>query len=226
MASGIRPFNPVPGELPTVIPVFPLAGAMLLPGGRLPLNIFEPRYLAMVEDACGMGRMFGMIQPDIRKPAEATGPGLFGVGCLGRMTSFTETEDGRIVISLLGLVRFAVVGEREMCRGYRRLEVTFAPYTEDLAEPAQGIGLPRKELLDSLRSYFDRQKLTADWDAISGLGDLTLLTSLCMMCPFSPSEKQALLEAQNLRERAQILRTLLEFGQHESDTEGDDPRPS
>jgi Lon protease-like protein len=226
MAWGIRPFHPVLGELPAEIPVFPLSGAMLLPGGRLPLNIFEPRYLAMVEDTLATGRMFGMIQPDSRKPADANGPGLFSVGCLGRVTSFTETEDGRMAISLLGVVRFAGVAEVEMRRGYRRLRLSYDAYAQDLAETSESIGLPRQGLLASLRIYFDRQKLTADWDAIRELDDQTLLTSLCMMCPFSPSEKQALLEADTLANRTMILATLLEFGQHGTDTEGSDPRPS
>jgi Lon protease-like protein len=226
MASGIRRFHPVPGELSSIIPVFPLPGAMLIPGGRLPLNIFEPRYLAMVEDALGMGRMFGMIQPDTRKPAGSTGPGLFGVGCLGRITSFAETEDGRLIIALLGMVRFAVVEELETQRGYRRMRVTYNSYIDDLTASEAKIELPRKDLMASLRSYFDRQNITADWDAIAGMDDLALLNTLCMMCPFTPSEKQALLEAQTEQDRAQILRTLLEFGQHENDIEGDDPRPS
>jgi Lon protease-like protein len=226
MASGILPFHPVLGELPAEIPVFPLPGAMLLPGGRLPLTIFEPRYLAMVEDALAAGRMFGMIQPDSRKPEDAKGPGLFGVGCLGRITSFMETEDGRIIISLLGLVRFAAETEVAARRGYRRLRVSYEAYATDLVEPAESIVLPRQGLLASLRSYFDRQKLTADWSAVGALDDATLLTTLCMICPFLPSEKQALLEAGSLTERAQILATLLEFGQHETDTEGGDLRPS
>jgi uncharacterized protein len=226
MASGMRPFHPVFGELPREIPVFPLAGAMLLPTGRLPLNIFEPCYLAMVEDALAAGRIFGMIQPDSRKPADKNGPGLFAVGCLGRVTSFAETEDGRLAISLLGVVRFTTEAEVEMRRGYRRFRVSYNAYARDLAETEEGIGLPRQGLLASLRIYFERQKLTADWDAIRELDDQTLLTSLCMMCPFSPSEKQALLEADTLANRAMILATLLEFGQHGTDTEGGEPRPS
>jgi Lon protease-like protein len=137
-----------------------------------------------------------------------------------------ETEDGRIIISLLGLVRFAVETEVTMRRGYRRLRVSYDAYATDLLEPAENIGLPRQDLLASLRSYFDRQKLTADWSAVSALDDETLLTTLCMICPFSPSEKQALLEARSLTERSRILATLLEFGQHETDTEGGDVRPS
>jgi Lon protease-like protein len=226
MGKGMLQFQPALGELDPTIPVFPLPGAMLLPFGRMPLNIFEPRYLALVEDALGAGRMFGMIQPDSLKPAAANGPAVFSIGCLGRITSFTETEDGRIVLSLLGVLRFAVVEELEMRRGYRRMRVDFAPYADDLAPPAADIGLPRKALLAALRGYFDRQGLTADWDTIGEMDDPTLLTALCMMCPFAPSEKQALLEADSVGQRIEILQALLEFGMHGGDAEGGTPRLS
>jgi uncharacterized protein len=123
MAKGMLPFQPALGEIDTTIPVFPLSGAMLLPHGRMPLNIFEPRYLALVEDALGAGRMFGMIQPDSLKPPVTNGPATFNIGCLGRITSFTETEDGRIVLSLLGVIRFAVLEEAAVHPGYRRMRV-------------------------------------------------------------------------------------------------------
>jgi Lon protease-like protein len=220
MGKGMLPFQPVLGELDPELPVFPLPGAMLLPHGRIPLNIFEPRYLALIEDALAAGRMFGMIQPDTLKQPAANGPAVFSVGCLGRITSFTETEDGRIVLSLLGVLRFAVVEELEMRRGYRRMRVDFAPYADDLAPLTAEFGLPRKPLLAALRGYFDRQGLTADWDTISEMDDPTLLTALCMMCPFAPSEKQALLEAESLAQRTEILQALLEFGMHGSEPEG------
>lgn len=226
MATGTRPFHPALGEIDSSISVFPLPGAMLLPNGRLPLNIFEPRYLALVEDALAAGRMFGMIQPDGLKPLVASGPALFGVGCLGRVTSFTETEDGRIVLSLLGVLRFAVVEELEMRRGYRRLKVDFSSYAADLGPVPDEVGLPRKVLLAALRGYFDRQNLTVDWGAIGEMDDPTLLTTLSMMCPFSPSEKQALLEAKSLSQQAEILQALLEFGLHGNDAESGTQRPS
>lgn len=223
MASGMRQFDPALAELRDEIPVFPLPGALLLPGGRLPLNIFEPRYLAMVEAAMGQGRMFGMIQPDALKPEGANGPGLFGVGCLGRITSFAETEDGRLVISLLGLIRFRVVEEVEMRLGYRRLRVDYTPYKTDLLSEDTVPGLDRQPLLTALRSYFDHQNLTADWGAIEALEDADLVTALGMMCPFPPSEKQALLEAETLAERSAILLALLTFGLHGHEAEGDEP---
>jgi len=223
MASGMRQFDPALAELRAEIPVFPLPGALLLPGGRLPLNIFEPRYLALIEAAMAEGRMFGMIQPDALKPEGPNGPGLFGVGCLGRITSFAETEDGRIVISLLGLIRFRVVEEAEMRLGYRRLRVDYAPYKADLLSEDTLPALDREPLLKALRSYFDHQNLTADWDAINGLEDEDLVTALGMMCPFPPSEKQALLEAETLAERSTILLALLKFGLHGHEAEGDEP---
>ena len=227
MASGIRPFQPAPAQLPTSLPVFPLPGALLLPGGRLPLNIFEPRYLAMVEDAMAAGRMFGMIQPDIMRPEGETGPALFTVGCLGRITSFAETEDGRIVLSLLGLTRFRVEEELPMRLDYRRLRVSYDSYRADLAASFDGSpSLPRQELLEALQGYFVGQGLNADWDAINALEDEDLLTALCMMCPFAPSEKQALLEAESLSARCDILLALLEFGLHGTDDENGTPRLS
>jgi Lon protease-like protein len=226
MAKGMLPFQPALGEIDPILPVFPLPGAMLLPYGRMPLNIFEPRYVALVEDALGAGRLFGMIQPDSLKTPVAHGPATFTIGCLGRITSFTETEDGRILLSLLGVIRFAVLEEVEPRRGYRRMRVDYAPYAEDLAPPAKDIGLPRKPLLAALRGYFERQGLGADWDTIGEMDDPTLLTALCMMCPFSPSEKQALLEAESPAQRTQILQALLEFGMHGTEPEGGTQRLS
>ena len=220
------PFQPALGEIEREVAVFPLPGAMLLPHGRLPLNIFEPRYLAMVEVSLGAGRMFGMIQPDSLKPATTNGPAVFSVGCLGRVTSFTETDDGRIVLSVLGVIRFSVLEELEMRKGYRRVRINLDRYAADLDAPSNDIGLPQKPLLTGLRGYFDRQGLTADWEAITEMDDATLLTALCMMCPFAPSEKQALLEAETAPERTAILQALLEFGMHGQETEGGTPRLS
>lgn len=221
MASGLRPFHPAFAELREEIAVFPLPGALLVPGGRLPLNIFEPRYLAMVEAAMAEGRMFGMIQPDALKPEGPSGPALFSVGCLGRITSFSETEDGRIVLSLLGLIRFQVVDEIEMRMGYRRLRVDYAPYRQDLQDRSEVWRLDREPLLTALRGYFERQDLTADWDAIIQLDDESLVTALCMICPFGAAEKQALLEAGTMAQRSAILLQLLTFGLHGPETDGD-----
>src|ERR1700704_4869190 len=140
-------FHPGPDDLPGEFPVFPLPGALLLPRGKLPLRIFEPRYLAMTEDSLGQGRMFGMIQPDPTVPDTATGPGLFRVGCLGRLTSFSETDEGHYLITLTGVIRFAVAAEIEMRRGYRRVRAEFAPYRTDLDLEPRSIAVRREVLL-------------------------------------------------------------------------------
>lgn len=214
-------------DLPEEFPVFPLTGAMLLPGGRLPLNIFEPRYLAMMEDALANGRMLALIQPNADLAVTDRGPGLYRVGCLGRLSSFSETDDGRYLITLNGLIRFDVVREVDMCRGYRRICGDFTRFAEDLGEGRSKVLGEREGLLDALRSYFDQRGFDADWDAIGAMEDEALVTSLAMVCPFDPLEKQALLEAQTLVDRAETLRTLLRIDLFEPrrDPDDDDPPP-
>jgi uncharacterized protein len=216
----MSPFHPQIADLPDEFAIFPLAGALLLPHGRLPLNIFEPRYLALTEDALALGRMFAMIQPDPNKPAQPTGPGLYGVGCLGRLISFSETEDGRYLITLAGLIRFTVVEELTMRRGYRRVRGDFSAFAADLAPPAiAGAGCDREALLGALRAYFAHRSLEANWDAIKQIPDEMLVITLCMACPFDPVEKQALLEAPSPAERAYALLTLLQIDTHEPPTD-------
>jgi Lon protease-like protein len=205
-------FHPRLEDLPTEFPVFPLPGALLLPRGKLPLNIFEPRYLAMVEDALAAGRMFGMIQPDPLLPEGDTGPGLFRVGCLGRLSSFSETDDGRYLITLTGLLRFTVAEELAMGRGYRRVRAELTPWLADLDLTAQPIGVEREALLAALRSYFTARGIDANWDAIRRITDDGLVVTLAMVCPFEPAEKQALLEAPDDAGRGRILLTLLQMG--------------
>ncbi len=207
-------------ELPGEIPVFPLAGALLLPRGKLPLNIFEPRYLAMTEDALGQGRVFGMIQPDPTVPETATGPGLFHVGCLGRLTSFSETDDRRYLITLTGVIRFMIAGEIDMRRGYRRVSADYTPFFADLNLEPQAIGVARDALLAALRGYFTQRGFDANWDAIKRLPDDMLVVTLAMVCPFEPAEKQALLEAPGDTERASTLLTLLQMGAVAQDSQG------
>lgn len=209
------PFQRRLEELPGEFPVFPLAGALLLPYGKLPLNVFEPRYLALVEDALGAGRMFAMIQPDPQKMAGPTGPGLYRIGCLGRLSSFSESEDGRYLITLSGVARFAVSVELEMCRGYRRVRGDFSVFATDLAAPAEMAEFDREGLLAALRSYFQHRGFDANWDAIAKMPDDTLVVTLSMVCPFEPAEKQALLEAPTQSDRALALRTLLEIDAHQ-----------
>lgn len=210
-------FHPRFEALPVEFAVFPLAGALLLPRGRLPLNIFEPRYLAMVEDSLAAGRMFGMIQPDPQVTDTANGPGLYRVGCLGRLSAFSETDDGRYLITLTGLLRFAVATEVEMGRGYRRVRGDFSAYRADLEAPAGPIGLERDTLLTALRGYFARRKFEANWDTIRRMDDDALVTTLSMICPFEPAEKQALLEAATAADRAATLLALLQMGAADPD---------
>jgi uncharacterized protein len=209
-------FHPDPQDLPTEFPVFPLAAALLLPRGRLPLNIFEPRYLAMVEDSLGAGRMFGMIQPDPHRPETETGPGLYRVGCLGRLSSFSETDNGHYLIALTGLIRFVVAAELAMGRGYRRVRADFSSYMADLETAPGPIGVEREALLTALRGYFARRNFEANWDAIRRMPDDGLVTTLSMICPFEPAEKQALLETATDADRAAILLALLQMGAAET----------
>ncbi len=207
-------FHPSFEALPEAIPVFPLPGALLLPRGRLPLNIFEPRYLNMVEDALGAGRMFGMIQPEPGAKRGETGPGLYRVGCLGRLSSFAETEDGRFLITLTGVIRFRVAEELAMGRLYRRVRPDYAPYREDLDLASEPRGIDRAGLLAALRPYFQARGIEANWEAVEQSPDGMLVTTLAMLCPFEPREKQALLEAATPADRAAMLVTLLQMGAH------------
>jgi len=205
-------FHPRAEDLPGEFAVFPLSGALLLPKGKLPLNIFEPRYKAMVEDSLGLGRMFAMIQPDPSVAEGASGPGLFQVGCLGRLSSFSETDDGRFLITLTGVIRFRVAAEIEMRRGYRRVRADYAPFLDDLDLATRPIEVPREDILAALRAYFAARAVDANWDAIGRMDDDALVVTLSMACPFEPVEKQALLEAATVADRAATLLALLRMG--------------
>jgi Lon protease-like protein len=199
-------------ELPPEFAVFPLTGALLLPRGRLPLNIFEKRYLAMTLDSLGAGRIFGMIQPDTNAPAVGDEAGLYRVGCLGRLSSFSETDDGRLLITLSGLIRFTIDAELDMRRGYRRVRGDFSRFIGDLDLNPPPVEIEREKLLTALRGYFGRRNVDANWEAIRGLSDDTLIITLAMACPFEAVEKQALLEAQTGADRAATLLALLQMG--------------
>lgn len=221
----MKDLHPTLGELPEICPVFPLTGALLLPGGRIPLNIFEPRYLAMTEDALAAGRMFAMIQPSADQKPVPQGPVLYKVGCLGRLSSFSETDDGRYLITLSGLIRFDVIQEVDMLRGYRRVRADFRRFAGDLDNDARP-GLPdRAGLLEALRLYFGNRGFDANWDAINAMEDHQLVTSLAMVCPFEPLEKQALLQAISLADQAHTLRTLLSIDTHAPPHDPDDTPP-
>jgi uncharacterized protein len=206
-------FHPRFQDLPSDFAVFPLTGALLLPRGKLPLNVFEPRYLAMTQDSLGAGRMFGMIQPDPNAPTGPNGSALYRVGCLGRLSSFSETDDGRLLITLTGLIRFTIESELDVVNGYRRVRGDFGRYRADLDEATDdAVGCNREKLLEALRGYFQQRQVEANWDAIRRMADDALVVTLAMACPFEPVEKQALLEAETPAERAATLLALLQMG--------------
>lgn len=211
--------------LPEAIPVFPLPGALLLPRGQLPLNIFEPRYLNMVDDALKGDRLIGMVQSRSAPAPGGQGPhDLYRVGCVGRIAAFSETEDGRYLITLLGLARFEIVDEIEEETPYRRMHVDWRRFGEtDAAEPGPSV-IARETLLARLRDYLELSGLTADWRSIEKAGQETLVNSLAMICPFTPDEKQALLEAMTLEDRAAALTALMEMAAAEDGDDADDRR--
>ncbi len=199
--------NPVFSDLPDVIPVFPLSGVLLLPRGYLPLNIFEPRYKAMISDALAGNRLIGMVQP--RTPEnENNHPALFDTGCAGRITSYNETDDGRYVVTLTGLCRFRLRGELPPERAYRRVQADWSPFVHDF-ESLDRLDVDRARLRAMLADYFDMQGMSCDWDAVDGATDARLMTCLPMICPFGAGEKQALLETVCPRERAGKFMSLL-----------------
>ena len=207
-------------DLPQVIPVFPLPGAILLPRGQLPLNIFEPRYLNMIDDAMAGDRIIGMVQPQSGSPSL---PGLSPVGCAGRITSFAETSDGRYLITLTGCARFRLSTELPTQTPYRQVRADFAPFEADLAAPpVDDVGLDRETLLDALRAYLETRGLDIDWDTAETAPPEALINSLSMALPFDPPEKQALLEAGSLTDRSEVLTALLTIDAAD-DGEGDAP---
>jgi hypothetical protein len=196
--------------LPPVIPLFPLPGAILLPRGQLPLNIFEPRYLRMVEDALGSGRVIGMIQP---RDGDLKGkPPLYDVGCAGRITTLTETNDGRFLITLTGLMRFRIAEELETDTPYRQARTDYAAFAHDVDTDRTVGAVDRDALFAAMRDYLQAENLKADWEEAAAAPTEALVTSLAMGCPFAPNEKQALLEAPTIAERAQCLIALMRMG--------------
>ncbi|TAJ35242.1 MAG: peptidase S16 [Reyranella sp.] len=218
-----NPFEPSFEQLPETLPIFPLSGVLLLPGGKLPLNIFEPRYLSMIFDALAGHRMIGMVQPV--QPGGFAGDGLPGadpsnggrpqvhkVGCAGRIVSFNETEDGRLLLALSGVCRFDVGRELELAQGgYRRVSSLFSPYRADLDHDDEIVELDRDRLMAGLAAFFRGKNLSTDWDAVKQAADANLVTSLSMVLPFGPAEKQALLEAADTSARAKLLIAFLEM---------------
>lgn len=192
-------------DLPDHVPVFPLSGALLLPSGHMPLNVFEPRYLAMVDAALGGDRLIGMIQPALDAPKKVPSPPLCEIGCLGRITEFSETGDGRYAIALVGVSRFRVVEEIAAITPYRQCRISVDGFA-DLAEPLSGEdAVDRSALLRTFRDYLAANELEADWDSVNRATNAGLVTALSMMSPYGPPEKQALLEAPDHATRARTL---------------------
>ncbi len=190
-------------DLPDELPIFPLGGVLLLPRGQLPLNIFEPRYIAMVDEAVSTSRLIGMVQ------TKEDGD-IYKIGCAGRITSYNETSDGRYEIVLTGICRFHIDEELGQKNGFRRVKAGWKDFKHDV-EPMECLDMDRPKLRSLLKNYFEQQGLTCSWEAVDKAGDEKLITSLAMICPFEGKEKQALLEAPCCKERAKLFMTLLEM---------------
>jgi Lon protease-like protein len=211
-----------PIDLPASIPVFPLPGALLLPRGQMPLNIFEPRYLAMIDDSLRDGhRLIGMIQPDAARGGTAETPALYTVGCVGRITQLAESGDGRYLVELTGVSRFRVEEELNVATAYRQCRVTYAPFADDFVARKGEDAVDREALLVTLRDFLKANNLKADWDGIEQAPNEALVNALSMMSPYGAPEKQALLEAPDLKTRAEVLIALTEMELAKKNTEGE-----
>ena len=200
-----------PADCPGIIPVFPLPGALLLPRGQMPLNIFEPRYLAMVDDALRSERIIGMIQPDLDGGGSPLSPRLYRVGCAGRISQFAETGDGRYLISLTGVSRFRVESELAVTTAYRRCQVSYDAFAQDFEARAGEEAVDREGVLRTLRNFIEANELQVDWAGIEEAPNEALVNALCMMSPFGVREKQAMLEAPDLKTRAEVLIAVTEM---------------
>jgi Lon protease-like protein len=213
-----------PGDLADVIPVFPLPGALLLPRGQMPLNIFEPRYLVMVDDALRSGhRLIGMIQPDATRPGPEDKPNLFTVGCVGRITQLAETGDGRYLIQLTGVSRFRIDDELRVSTPYRQCRVIYTPFIDDFTARKGEQEVDRERLLRSLSDFLKANNLKADWEGIENAPNEALVNALAMMSPYGTAEKQALLEAPDLKTRAEILIAVTEIELAKKTSGGETP---
>jgi uncharacterized protein len=199
-----------PADLPQRIPVFPLPGALLLPRAELPLNIFEPRYLEMVSDALSGTRLIGMIQPTAASEKEDH-PVLMGVGCAGRITAYAETADNRMLITLTGVSRFTVVEELDAGTPYRQIAANFHPFAIDLVQDVGASEVNRPALLKAFRDYLNANNMNADWDQVDAASTEVLVNTLSLLAPYPSAEKQALLEAPDLKTRADVLVALTEM---------------
>jgi Lon protease-like protein len=217
-----NPFGLKFEELPADLPLFPLNGVLLLPRGRLPLNIFEPRYLKMVEYALAHQRLIGIILPIDDGQAGLSPPdgaALYGAGCVGRITSFQEGGGGQMQLTLRGVCRFNIVGEMPLMYGFRTTRPDFTPYKNDFSSD-DGTTIDRQRLLSDLKAYFEMENIDADWDTIEQTPDDRLVTTLAMVCPFEPNEKQALLESSDLAHRCKLVIGLIEAALRSDDNGG------
>ncbi|WP_099825832.1 LON peptidase substrate-binding domain-containing protein [Oceaniglobus indicus] len=197
-------------DLPGTIPVFPLPGALLLPRARLPLHIFEPKYLAMLDDTLKTDhRLIGMVQPRDVPGSDETR--LHSIGCAGRVTAFSETEDGRYMITLAGVSRFRIRGDASGFAPYRRCDISWDGFDRDLGSTERDADFDRHAFLHLLSRFFEAEDLKTDWESLNEAEDELLINSLSMLCPFEPEDKQALLEAPSLTTRRETLVTLIEF---------------
>ncbi len=211
-----------PIDLPATIPVFPLPGALLLPRGQMPLNIFEPRYLAMVDDALRDGhRLIGMIQPDVAHAAASKHPPLYKIGCAGRITQLAESGDGRYLLELTGIARFRVEEELAVATAYRQCRVSFAPFADDFVPRKGEAEVDRPAVLRALADFMTANNLETDWADIDKAPNEALVNALSMMSPYGTAEKQALLEAPDLKTRAEILVAITEIELAKKNTEGE-----
>ncbi len=209
MKAGNESYNSV-ADVPNVIPVFPLSAALLLPGAHMPMNIFEPRYLSLVDDALKTDRLIGMIQPSFEAGEKEDTKNLCGVGCVGRITAFQEVGDGRYLLNLSGISRFRLLGEKRAKNGYRRFQIKL--FAEDLIEDSKkSVDVNREELLATFKAYLDANEMDADWEGVAAASTEMLVNTLAMMSPYGPAEKQALLEAPDLKTRADTLIAITEF---------------
>lgn len=214
-----NPFTPSFEELPKTVPIFPLSGAIVLPGAQLTLNIFEPRYLNMVFDALGADRMIGMIQP-VHSGEAQDNDNIHKTGCAGRITTFRETDDGRLLIVLTGVCRFDVIKEIATTRGYRRVLADWGPYADDLSE-GDSPSLESEHLIDTLTPYFDAKNVQADWESLKKMSSASLVNLLATNLPFEPEEKQALIEAKTIHDRTKVLIVLSQMSLSSSNEPGD-----
>jgi Lon protease-like protein len=209
--------------MPAQVPVFPLRGVILLPRSTLPLNVFEPRYLSLVDDALSGNRLIGVVQPDAAAGESESPEGrdvpLRRTGCVGRLTAFQETDDNRVLISLIGIARFEITGEAGTDRPYRICSVAYDRFHDDFVRGTGEEAVDRERLLAALKAYLSANKLSADWDSIDRSPNELLVNTLSMISPYGPEEKQALLEAESLARRAEVLVALAEMELAASDSE-------